>query len=564
MKKLIAITGYCMLLACNIYAQELSNDDLLSIANSFWEHLNDSNAFSAPPRPPSINEYEIHPYTIHDTVFMYAINKQNSGWVMIANELCYRHVIAYSEEGAWEPDTSKIPYPVKCLLNTHAENIRTVRNGHHIAHSPQVTTLPESSYTIGTPLLPYNAWGQSMNNSSSTNPNCDKVYNKYCNYLLWGPCDKAYIGCSAVALAQTLWYWKWPDYVHIRRGADGNGRSWDINERTYYDWDNMPGYIYDNTPYYQANNVAAFLQDCKFALGTIDLLWPGSAAHINNFYQALDSMKMHYQIVAENDPSGIEALVLSEISQRRPVICQGWKNCFNGHTFVIDGFMFIDDESFYHINFGWLGSYNNVWFDIGFNEYDGSRSFVVELYPDCTKRNQIASNANATIVSSETDFTLYSTSQVVLGGAGHTISINNGGHLIAEAGDSIILLPGFHAESGSNVRLNIRDFCINSSSYVRRSHHRTTENDDKAAASEEQQIDIASAGMYVSPNPVNAILHIQTSDELTQVKVYTLNGQFVLQSSQTAIDVSALPQGMYILRALTADGQKQQAKFIKQ
>ena len=35
MKKLIAITGYCMLLACNIYAQELSNDDLLSIANSF-------------------------------------------------------------------------------------------------------------------------------------------------------------------------------------------------------------------------------------------------------------------------------------------------------------------------------------------------------------------------------------------------------------------------------------------------------------------------------------------------------------------------------------------------
>ena len=99
---------------------------------------------------------------------------------------------------------------------------------------------------------------------------------------------------------------------------------------------------------------------------------------------------------------------------------------------------------------------------------------------------------------------------------------------------------------------------------MRRSHHRTTENDDKAATSEEHQIDIASAGMYVSPNPVNAILHIQTSDELTQVKVYTLNGQFVLQSSQTAIDVSALPQGMYILRALTADGQKQQAKFIRE
>lgn len=32
----------------------------------------------------------------------------------------------------------------------------------------------------------------------------------------------------------------------------------------------------------------------------------------------------------------------------------------------------------------------------------------------------------------------------------------------------------------------------------------------------------------------------------------------------TNIDVSSLPQGMYILRAMTADGQEHQAKFIKQ
>jgi len=37
----------------------------------------------------------------------------------------------------------------------------------------------------------------------------------------------------------------------------------------------------------------------------------------------------------------------------------------------------------------------------------------------------------------------------------------------------------------------------------------------------------------------------------------------VLQSAGTDIDVSALPQGMYLLRALTTNGQNHQAKFIK-
>lgn len=59
-------------------------------------------------------------------------------------------------------------------------------------------------------------------------------------------------------------------------------------------------------------------------------------------------------------------------------------------------------------------------------------------------------------------------------------------------------------------------------------------------------------------------LHLQMPKELSQAKIYTINGQCVLQASQTDIDVSALPQGMYILRALTADGQQHQAKFIKQ
>ena len=67
-----------------------------------------------------------------------------------------------------------------------------------------------------------------------------------------------------------------------------------------------------------------------------------------------------------------------------------------------------------------------------------------------------------------------------------------------------------------------------------------------------------------APNPVNSILHIRTTDELSDVQIYTINGQRVMQAVQADIDVSNLPQGMYLLRALTTDGRQHQAKFIRE
>lgn len=59
-------------------------------------------------------------------------------------------------------------------------------------------------------------------------------------------------------------------------------------------------------------------------------------------------------------------------------------------------------------------------------------------------------------------------------------------------------------------------------------------------------------------------LHVHTKCYQSQIIIFNLNGQCVLQSAQTDIDVSGLPKGMYILRAVTVDGQQYQAKFIKE
>ena len=141
------------------------------------------------------------------------------------------------------------------------------------------------------------------------------------------------------------------------------------------------------------------------------------------------------------------------------------------------------------------------------------------------------------------------------------VLIQTGSNVKFIARNKIELRPGFRVEPGATFKAIIEapSQAPSAPSNVRkRETHPADSNNDNADVAR-RHIDAFS----VSPNPVNAILHIQTTEELAQVKIYNLNGQRVLQSAQTDIDVSALPQGMYILRAETTDGNAHQTKFIK-
>ena len=68
----------------------------------------------------------------------------------------------------------------------------------------------------------------------------------------------------------------------------------------------------------------------------------------------------------------------------------------------------------------------------------------------------------------------------------------------------------------------------------------------------------------LSPNPTKDILEMSSTKLISHSTIYTLTGQPVLQTADTEINVSALPAGMYIVRAVTTTGEQLQSKFIKQ
>ena len=66
----------------------------------------------------------------------------------------------------------------------------------------------------------------------------------------------------------------------------------------------------------------------------------------------------------------------------------------------------------------------------------------------------------------------------------------------------------------------------------------------------------------IYPNPVSDVLMIDANEPLTLISIYNQSGQCVLQTNDSQINVSHLPAGIYVFRALTINGIFIQAKII--
>ena len=70
----------------------------------------------------------------------------------------------------------------------------------------------------------------------------------------------------------------------------------------------------------------------------------------------------------------------------------------------------------------------------------------------------------------------------------------------------------------------------------------------------------------IYPNPASSVLNITASDnsEIKNTVIYTLEGQKVIETAATSINVSALSNGIYIVKSTTSNGGSYTQKLIKQ
>ena len=273
-----------------------------------------------------------------DHASYYVFNGTGPGYVIVAGDDRAPAVLGYSDKGTFDPQD--IPEAMQGLLEGYAAQIEALSHGAKAA--PQI-----SAGRAIRPLVPA-VWAQS---------------NPYNILLPFIPSGKhAYTGCVATAMAQVLYYWKWPASTSQPIPAyTSSTLGFEMPELpvTSFDWNAMQD-TYQTTDTLSAAALAAATLNlyCAQAM-EMDFKKTSSGA-------TTSSMPWKLATYFDYDPSAHMAsrgnyssqewadLLYGELAAKRPVIYSGSKKS-GGHAFICDGY---DGNGMFHINWGWNGDSN--------------------------------------------------------------------------------------------------------------------------------------------------------------------------------------------------------------
>lgn len=198
--------------------------------------------------------------------------------------------------------------------------------------------------------------------------------------------ERVVTGCVNTALAQVLYYYRYPLSARGIARHRWNRQELTANLYRNYNWDIIPVTTTAETPAYQIDELAALFRDLGITNGTRFNITSngGSGASFNTaalaenfgFSKDIKSMK--------NDNPLFLQTIKAEIDRRR-VVLLSISGRPSGHMTVIDGYRRDADGLKFHINMGWGGTDNDF--------YDLSRRIVPKSRSD---KNSMASDYSFT------------------------------------------------------------------------------------------------------------------------------------------------------------------------
>ena len=552
------------LLSCTIYlcGQDVSESLAVKMANDYYQRVRAGKTETT--SIPVIDNDKRMPERISPLgkANMWLVPVED-GWLLLSGSMKAYPILAHFQSYN-KPTYESFPPAAKELLNAYENNIAYISEHEsefevnpkwqEIA-SAGVNASRNVSATMTEVRLSMDvSWGQINDDATS----CDRYYNKYCPTItaLNNQCNKAAAGCVAVAIAQIMWYWKWPYAAYVPTTPGGS-----TTDLKFYDWTKMPSQIDDYTPMDEVNMITGFLRDCGYSADMeYGIQSSAQDADALNALVAFGYDANTMQLRDKWNTSGWTNLLRSNIDNGQPIYYSGagTPTGGNAHAFIVDGYRTGEGPK-YHINWGAYGNPDG-WFNIDsafinsnyHYEYMQSAIFGIKPAPVCT---------DLTINSSQPS--LPSKFCVAVGGvltvSNRTLQNIVQGELYSSS--QVRLTTGVTIKQGSNVHIAIKDIpCSTATSKVQTPQSTPTRDNNSTMDGSEWGTNNA---FSISPNPVNDRLTVITSEELAQISIYNLHGQCVLQTSELDINVAHLPSGVYMLQAVTNEGQSLQNKFIK-
>lgn len=277
----------------------------------------------------------------------YVFNASDAGsFAIIAGDDRAHAVLAY---GDGQLDMDNLPCNLSCMLEQYKEQLEW------LAAHPEAQVLAEEEQQAPSedsvmPLLTC-SWSQSA------------PYYNMCPTDAFG--NHAVTGCIATAMAQVMYYWRYPSRLPAVEGYRYEIFTLEDLPACTVDWDNMLDQYLGEYNETQANAVAVLMrycgQGCHMMYG-ID----GSGSYMASQRGAL--VKFGYvNGIGSRDRDRYSAsswttMMLEELQAGRPILYTAQANG-GGHAFVIDGY----HDNMFHINWGWAGTGNGYFALDAFN-----------------------------------------------------------------------------------------------------------------------------------------------------------------------------------------------------
>ncbi|HOY30645.1 MAG TPA: C10 family peptidase [Bacteroidales bacterium] len=400
MKKLTFLILVCFGSLC-LHAHPVDQAQAVTIAQTFYySYLNITDAIKDGPAVTGTENY----YT-GNTLAFYIVNFSNKGWVMVSADDDYYPVIGYSDES--NLNLTAIPPAMRWWLDGQ------------FSGTPRAS---EADYEYATMIK--NAWkkysgGNLTKNSSKVlvAPLLDSKwdqgsgYNFHCPEFASGPGGRCYAGCVATAMAQIMYYHKYPEhgfnthsYSHVFYGIISANFA-----ETTYDWNTMTNII--NPLSKEA--ISTLIYHCGVSVN-MNYTPLSSGAGSGDVPEAMISHfnysnRMKYLQKGEFTNEVWNEMLIDNLQMELPVYYSG-SGSAGGHAFVCDG---VKDSSFFHFNWGWSGSGNGYFYlsnlNSGNGNFSSSQAAVMNIapyfYPYCLGKKEF--NAKQKTFHDGSKYSLY-------------------------------------------------------------------------------------------------------------------------------------------------------------
>lgn len=271
-------------------------------------------------------------------VAYYVFNADRGGYVIVAGDDRAPAVLGYSDKGNF--DAQNVPEAMQELLDGYAYQIEALANG---AKSVSIKSPGNAVRPMVTA-----AWTQ------------NEPYNSMLPMLSNG--SQAVAGCVATAMAQLLYYWKYPAQVTTTLPSY-TSQSLQIYmpalEPVDFNWEAMQDTYLDNDTQSEGAQAAAQLTLYCAQSVEMNFMYGTSGANTNRVPRVLSTYfgfksSAHCEYRENFTTQGWADLIYNELAAQRPVVYSGSK-ASGGHAFICDGY---DGAGMFHINWGWNGLSN--------------------------------------------------------------------------------------------------------------------------------------------------------------------------------------------------------------